>query len=408
MLATTVLLLATVVLAGDAEASGKYKTLHTFLSGDGQVTTASLIFDSTGNLYGTTMVGGAYDEGTVFELMPTGHGRWRELLLHSFKNDGRDGYEPHAGLVFDSAGNLYGTTAAGGSYDNGNGTVFELSPNGQGGWREKVIHSFSDDKDGGNPVAAVVFDAAGNLYGTMPVGPGGSGAGTVFQLSPTEGGTWRETILHSFKHDGKDGNYPYAALTFGVAGSIFGTTQLGGTYDLGTVFQLTPKGDGSWTETVIHSFTQSDGLSLSGGLVSDPSGSLYGTTNGGGIHGYGTVFKLKPNEQGRWVLSVLHSFYGTDGYEAASGVIFDSAGRLYGTTLYGGDLENCNRPIGCGVVFELQPTTKGEWTERVLHSFKDHPGAVPFAGLIFDGHSTFYGTTFGYGQTNGSVFEIVP
>ena len=206
---------------------------------DGADPAAGLIFDAAGNLYGTTYGGGTYDWGTVFELTPAAGGGWTEKVLYSFLG-GADGFFPAADLIFDAAGNLYGTTGYGGAYDNG--TVFELTPTGGGDWTEKLLHSFSynlNGMDGTYPQAGLIFDAAGNLYGTT-VGGGNYGGGTVFELTPTAGGNWTETVLHNFNRNGTDGADPYAGLIFDGAGNLYGTTSFGDVYGDGTVFQLTP------------------------------------------------------------------------------------------------------------------------------------------------------------------------
>jgi len=348
--AMTAMLIVALMLVPGAWAC-KYKTLYQFKVGaDGLYPRAGLIFDPAGNLYGTTDYGGAYNFGTVFQLTPNGDGSWTESVLHSFNADGKDGYEPFAGLIFDPAGNLYGTTNNGGAYGS-YGMVFQLTPNGDGSWTESVLHSFNaDGKDGYEPFAGLIFDPAGNLYGTTG-GGGAYGHGTVFQLTPNRDGSWTESLLHSFNLDGKDGYEPLAGLTFDPAGNLYGTTNWGGAYNYGTVFQLTPNGDGSWTESVLHSF----------------------------------------------------NLDGKDGYKPLAGLTFDPAGNLYGTTPSGGTNDD-------GTVFKLKPTVKGSWKETVLHSFRNHPGAFPFwSGLILDGHGSLYGTTHGLGpKTRGSVFEITP
>ena len=352
----TVLLFATTTWANDE------KVLHSFGSGtDGINPSANLIFDAAGNLYGTTTYGGIhtctdYDGkpgcGTVFELSPREDGGWTETVLHSFGR-GTDGTLPSAGLVSDSAGNLYGTTSAGGIHDNCPyfyydtcGTVFELSPREDGGWAETVLHSFGNGSDGQTPTGSLIFDAAGNLYGTTNYG-GIHGAGTVFELSPRQNGGWTETVLHSFGDGEKDGTYPTAGLIFDAVGNLYGTTWDGGIRGYGAVFELSPR-EGGWTETVLYSFGQkyivSDGQWPETGLVIDAAGNLYGTTINGGIHligcnpsACGTVFKLSPNEDGGWTETLLHSFGGgTDGKFPGVNLIFDAAGNLYGTTDRGG------------------------------------------------------------------------
>jgi uncharacterized repeat protein (TIGR03803 family) len=265
------------------------------------------------------------------------------------------------------------------------------------------------------PIGGLIFDAAGNLYGTTGLG-GAHGFGTVFQLTPNADGSWKEKVLHHFT-GGNDGGTPNACPIFDLAGNLYGTTQFGGTSKNGTVFKLTPNADGSWTESVLHNFNGADGSDLEGGLILDQAGNLYGTTFFGGSRGScpgsdsgcGTVFQLTPNADGSWKEKVLHHFTGgAQGAEPYAGLILDQAGNLYGTAEFGGDLSFCMR-AGCGVVFKLAPNSKGEWTETVLHYFVDHPGARPLAGLIFDATGNMYSTTLGDGfMSSGSVFEITP
>jgi uncharacterized repeat protein (TIGR03803 family) len=415
-----VLALALMLPAG-AEAASKYKTLYKFTGGkDGSSPYAGLIFDQAGNLYGTASGGGAHGSGTVFQLVPNADGSWTESVLHSFcsrTNCGDGEFPAYASLIFDQAGNLYGTTVLGGAH--GSGTVFQLVPNADGSWTESVLHSFcsrTNCGDGNEPFAGLVFDLAGNLYGTTSSGGGALAAGTVFKLAPNADGSWTESVLHSFcsRTNCGDGEFTHASLIFDQAGNLYGTTFLGGAYGSGTLFQLVPNADGSWTESVLHSFCSrtncGDEDQPFAGLVFDLAGNLYGTTLFGGALNKGTVFKLAPNADGSWRESVLHSFCSrtncVDGWRPYAGLVFDQAGNLYGTTLFGG-VPKCSDDRGCGVVFKLTPNSKGGWNERVLHTFADHPGANPLAGVIFDAAGDLYGTSSG-DTTFGSVFEIAP
>jgi uncharacterized repeat protein (TIGR03803 family) len=393
------ILFVTLLVSGAWAAAVKYNTLYKFKGrDDGSRPIAGLIFDSAGNLYGTTVEGGAEGDGTVFMLTPTG----MERVIHSFT--GKKGILPYASLVFDADGSLYGTTVEGGADDWG--TVFKLSPNGDGSWTESVIHSFnSDGTDGKEPYAALIIDTAGNLYGTT-YGGGAYDCGTVFKLTQNEDGSWKETVLHSFNF--RDGKFPDAALTLGSDGDLYGTTFAGGSNGgYGTVFKLMPNGE----ETVIHSFSRDhgDGVYPYGGVLFDSEGNLYGTTSAGGSHlescngsGCGIVFRLIPKADGSWTERVLHSFSGTDGASPLSGVTLDTAGNVYGATALGGS-------YNFGTVYELKSGANGRWKETVLHSFRNHPGDNPDAGVIFDGHGSFYGTTLGDGASNhGSVFKITP
>ena len=232
------------------------------------------------------LAGGTEGVGTVFALKHKAAGGWKEIVLYSFKNRGNDGINPRASLVFDTAGNLYGTTYGGGL---GFGTVFELSPAAGGVWTEKVLHRFkSNGKDGMNPYAGLVIDAAGNLYGTTPAG--GNGFGTVFELMPAGGGKWSEKTLHKFKNDGKDGINPYAGVIFDFGdANLYGVTYGGGFHGFGTLFSCHPwrEGSGGKGFCTASRATARDGINPEGGLIFDPDGNLYGTTVGGGAQALG-------------------------------------------------------------------------------------------------------------------------
>jgi uncharacterized repeat protein (TIGR03803 family) len=403
-----------------AWAQSHYKSLHTFKgSSDGSLPYGGLIMDRAGNLYGTTSVGGAAKLGTVFGLTPGANGKWTEQVLYSFTG-GNDGAGPRASLIFDQAGNLYGTTFGGGA----GGTVFELTPGANGKWTEKVLHSFGAGNDGANPVASLIFDQVGDLYGTTlygGTGPGcDNGCGTVFELTPNSDGTWTENVLYSFcsQKECSDGWAPLGSVIFDQAGNLYGTTQVGGIKcaingGCGVAFQLTPNATGTWTEKVLHRFCSRsgclDGSTPDAGLIIDQFGNLYGTTQYSDVHSNGVVFQLTPQADGSWKEEVLHRFARSgDGIFPVAPLAFDQAGNLYGTTGAGGSDPACGS-IGCGTVFKLTPSSGGGWHEAVLHSFQDHPGAVPQVGVIFDSLGNLYGTTHGDNQTTfGSVFEITP
>jgi uncharacterized repeat protein (TIGR03803 family) len=411
---TLLAMFAVTLFAPRAQAASE-NVLHNF-SDSGKAAygpRAGLIFDSAGNLYGTTVYGGADSFGAVFELTPKVGGGWTGTILHSF--NGQDGYLPYAGLIFDASGNLYGTTFLGGAH--GRGTVFELTPKVGGGWTKTVLHSFDENgQDGEEPYAGLIFDLSGNLYGTTQFGGTGLcsqegvvvGCGAVFELSPAAGGDWTETVLHSFDDNSSDGQGPLAGLIFDAAGNLYGTTQGGGAYNFGAVFELTPQVGGGWTEMILHSFDDLvDGAGPQAGLIFDPSGNLYGTTVFAGPNGYGTVFELTPQAGGSWMTKVLHGFGNIpDGGYPYAGLLLDADGNLYGTTVDGGASPNPG-----GAVFELTPLGGGGWTENVLHSFGDNlrGGSFPYAGLIFDIAGNLYGTTVEGGTYNyGTVFEISP
>ena len=390
------------------------KVLHDFNNTDGDIPYSSLIFDAAGNLYGTTVYGGFTGScksngcGTVFELTPDGRGGWRETVLHRFAYGTRDGHYPQAGLVFDAVGNLYGTTAFGGSgpCTDGCGTVFELTPKKGGGWTEKVLHSFNG-KDGRFAEAALILDASGNLYGATPVG-GAYDYGTVFELTRKSGGAWAAKVLHNFK-----GGYgSYGSLVFDSSGNLYGTTGGGGTYNYGTVFKLTPNARGHWTGTVLHSFDGKDGLQPLAGLIFK-KGILYGTTLSGGAYGGGTVFEVSRNSGAGWTEKVLYSFCSSylqscpDGSGPQASLIFDATGNLFGTTASGGSTR-CSE-VGCGTVFELTPDGHGGWTENALYGFGGQTDGIdPVASLILNATGNLYGTTSNGGVGHGTVFEIMP
>jgi uncharacterized repeat protein (TIGR03803 family) len=419
-----ILLVSSVFAAAQHE-----KVIYAFgaSSGDGSIPFAGLIADPAGNLYGVTEEGGSSNVGAVYEMIaPTSTSRWKEAVLYSFSG-GEDGAYPIANLVLDPVGNLYGTAQNGGNPSclGGCGTVFELSPPAVegGSWVETTIYSFGGGNDGNRPYAGLILDGAGNLYGTTLLGGGtgsceglvGLGCGTAFELSPpTElGGAWTETVLYSFS-GGSDGGSPGAPVVFDNAGNLYGTTIQGGSTSpdcqpegCGTVFELTPSG-GAWTETVLHDFggMNRDGDAPVAGLLWDKSGALVGTTTYGGVHGRGTVFGLRPpsNPGGNWAYEVLYSFGASqnDAGNPGAGVISFGVNVLYGTT-EGGGLQSE------GTVFQLT-RGKGEvWTETDLYSFKTgSDGNTPVGGvLLHDG--ALYGTTIlGGGSANaGTVFRIL-
>ncbi len=297
---------------------GTETVLHSFGgAGDGEYPYAGLIEDAAGNLYGTTYEGGAHGFGTVFRIAPDN----TETLLYSFA-DGTDGGLPYAGVILDKKENLYGTARQGGDVgcaSGGCGTVFRLAPDG----KETVLYTFTG-LDGALPEGSLIEDKAGNFYGTTIAG-GADGNGAVFKLAPHG----KESVLHSFT-GGSDGANPVAGVIQDGKGNLFGTTFQGGTTSYGVVFEIAPDG----SETVLHTFSGGmDGINTFAGLIKDGAGNLYGTTIAGGSGAYGTVFRLTPGGKE----SVLYSFTsGSDGALPAAGVIMDRSGNLYGTTRDGG------------------------------------------------------------------------
>jgi uncharacterized repeat protein (TIGR03803 family) len=348
---TLAVLAMALMLPTGAGAASKYNVLHRFTSKDGVVTNTS-VFDAAGNLYGTTLK-------VVYKLAPNSHGSWTESVLYRFcslKNCA-DGDAPTT-LIFDAAGNLYGTTQLGGGF--GDGTVFKLTPNSDGSWTESVLYSFTGGADGRQPLyGGVIFDATGNLYGTASGGGdlacnAPSVCGVVYKLTPNSHGSWTESVLYSFT-GGADGAYPASGLVFDSAGSLYGTTPSGGNLSdcingCGVVFKLTPNSDGSWTESVLHSFANHPAANPYTGLVFDATGNLYGTTLYGGPVNGGVVFKMAAKSDGSWAYGLLHVFLGKPAKNPDGGLVLDKVGNLYGPTLGCGSGYKCQ-----GVVFEITP-----------------------------------------------------
>jgi uncharacterized repeat protein (TIGR03803 family) len=407
----TLFALLTVTFSGSALAATE-EVLHIFKgTANGSYPIAPLATDVQGNLYGTTHFGGAANEGTVFELSPDSSGHYTYSEIYDFSGVG-DAEQPDGGpLLVDGSGNLFGTTLYGGT--NGQGVVYELSPVAGGGWTEKVIYSFGPSccsTDGFYPIGGVVMDAVGNLYGVTENG-GPNDVGTVFELSPDGSGGWTRTTLYSFtgnRNAGPDGAAPVAGVAFDAAGNLFGTTALGGRYLNGIVFELSPSQGGAWTEKVIHAFSGADGCNPAVRPVVDSAGNVYGTAANqytDNCIGGGTVFRLSPSAQG-WKQAVLHEFKRRYDGDIPNGIVLDSKGNIYGTAVLGGSALD-------GVVYKLTPTATGPWTESIVLSLAPGSGgALPLAGVTFGIDGNLYGTTsaFGgpYGRGSGVVFQTRP
>src|ERR1039458_557267 len=360
------------------DSTGHETVLFTFTGtlsgGDGNVPWAGVIRDSAGNLYGTTLLSGTAGQGVVYKLDTTGH----ETVLYSFTG-GADGGNPSAGVIRDSAGNLYGTTQRGGTANAG--VVYKVDSTGH----ETVLYTFTGGADGGDPWSGVIRGSAGNLYGTTQVG-GTAGAGVVYKLDTTG----HETVLYSFTGGftgGPGGGYPSAGVIGHWAGNLYGTTYQGDTAGKGTVYKL----DSAGHETVLCSFPAgADGENPYAGVIGDSAGNLYGTTQNGGTASAGVVYKLDTTGHE----TVLYSFTGgADGGQPAAGVIRDSAGNFYGTTYYGGT-------ANAGVVYKLDTTGH----ETVLYSFTGGAdGGQPAAGVIRDSAGNLYGTTYFCCTANAGV-----
>jgi uncharacterized repeat protein (TIGR03803 family) len=372
--------------------------------GDGLEPFQSLIFDQAGNLYGTTVVGGMYGEGTVYRLSPNGEGTWSHTVLYAFTGGDDGGYLDWGRLSFDAAGNLYGVTTFGGQY--GNGTVFKMTPNPDGTWTESVLHHFTGGDDGALPRTTPLFDAAGNLYGTASYG-GADGCGTAYKLTPGTGNDWAFSVIHQFMDD--PACSPWVGLIPDGTGNLYGTTRntVGGCstppQECGTVFKLTPNSDGDWGFTVIHQFVGSDGSDPSvSGLLFDDAGNLYGLTEHGGQYSGGVLFKLVPDSDGNWLLQVLHHLYGPiDGSDPIGRMVRDAHGNLYGTA-------NLAGPFGYGTFFKASPNSDGSYRFGVLHNFAGNDGVFP-VGLVRDSNGQIFGTAAAGGAYGyGVVYEFTP
>jgi len=402
------LLAAVLLIASSAHASSTFKVLHSFhCDPSGCGPNGGLAFDAAGNLYGTTPGGGDAD-ATIFRLAPSSGGRWTYSLLRTLTLS--EGSSLVAGVTLDSAGNLYSTSENGGAHDSG--TVFELSrrPLTAEGWTLEVLHSFlNNNRDGTDPFAGVIVDKAGNVYGTTRDGGAeGAAGGVVFELTLGKGGDWAEKILYGFPAN-RDGCCSYAELIFDGAGNLYGTAAGDGGPPCycGVVFELRHTSTG-WKETVLHRFQGPDGSTPITGLVFDAKGNLYGTTQVGGANGEGTVFQLTPTTDGRWKHTILYDFpQFRNGGGPVSTLAFDKSGNLYGTAA--GGTGPCSG--GCGVVYKLTLGSKGKWTYSVLHRFTDKgDGAEPNGAVVFDKTGThLYGTAiFGGTYNQGVVYEITP
>ena len=391
------LAIVTLALVSAAHASPRYRILYGFRGqpNDGAGAWGSLAFDARGDLYGTTINGGTYNLGTVFELTPHPGGRWTETILYDFDCYATPGCMPESGFVLDPAGNLYGATTGGG---NEFGSVFELSSG--GGWNLTVLY------DRGTR-STLTLDEAGDLYGPMgSVGKYGDGA--ISELVKDDG--WAENWLYSFCPKGYpclDGAGPFGGVIWGPDGSLYGTTQWGGKNGYGEVFQLVPQEGGTWKEILLHSFPAfpTDGQTVYDGVIQDGSGNLYGATyeGGGGLHDCGVIFELSPQANGNWKETILYDFPNLSQGCSANDLTFDANGNLWGTSGGGGK-------YGDGVVFELSPQKSGKWKYSVVHQFNWKDGALPASAVIFDKQGNLYGTTVlgGAPYYNGIVFEITP
>lgn len=420
------LILCTMLLGSNAFGMSGHG-VFVFNGNNGKGFRTGLTVDASGNFWGASPEGGAYGWGNVFELSRNATGRWTETVLYSFTG-GSDGGTPtdDDGLLIDSAGNLYGTTSGGGTHSDG--TVFKLMRS-SSGWQESVLWNFTCGNDGCGPEASLVFDSAGNLYGTTYAGgPGGIGYGTVFELSPDGSGDWKETTLHVFSGT-TDGAGPFSPLVFDQSGNIYGTTSAGGDwnnceisgyYGCGVIFRLTKTMSGDWDEQVLYIFTGgNDGADPAGKLVLDASGNIYGISEFDGDPSCfcGTVFRLAPptTPGGEWSLSTLHAFTGgSDGASPIEGVIQDNTGAVYGTAFDGGKgLCNFSYTTGCGTFYRIAPTVNGKWNFELLYSFSGKTDGGDPVKVTLDGSSAYIPTSQGGSSGSdlcprgcGTIFQL--
>jgi hypothetical protein len=399
--------------------------LHSFTGGpDGGVPEAGLTMDRSGNLYGTTFVGGA-GYGVVFKLAH-GNAGWVSTSIYTFRGSGSgDGAGPSARVVFGLDGALYGTTTAGGvgsctDGQSGCGTVFRLTPpatvcrTALCPWDETILYRFTGGSDGGVPYASVVFDQAGNLYGTTSQGANG---GVVYELSRSGSG-WVETVLYSFSGQSDGGIAPHAEVTFGPLGNIYGTTYGGGSYGYGTVYQLVHSASG-WTGSTIYSIPDMDGFGdeVLAGVIFDHAGNLYGGTGGNVFAGCGRLFEVSPSGSG-WNGQVLYEFPCVTGYGVGpfASFLLTSDGNLLGTTTGDGN-DDCNAGYGCGTVFEAVHGADGSWNNVNLYEFNAGSGGIfPLSNVTVDSAGNLYGTASASGLTQngcggdgcGVVWELTP
>ncbi len=396
-------LLVLIMVAPGAHAQ-TYRVLHNFSGGsDGAFPAATLTIDRGGNLYGTALVGGRANAGTVFKLTRYG-ANYIFNPIYNFQGT-YDGNGPWAPVTFGPDGRLYGTTLSGGTYcePSGCGVVFRLQPPATTPpspftpWSESVVHAFQGSpNDGDQPLFGnLMFDAAGNLYGTTSYGGSGS-FGTVYKLTPSNGG-WTESILYNFAV-GYSGQQPQAGVVMDQAGNLYGTTVTGGAGDNGVVYELSPTQYG-WQETILHAFHGDDGILIYAGLVSDAAGNLYGAASDSGTGG-GTIFELSSGSQG-WTFAIIYRLSGGGAGGPHQNLTIDAAGNLYGAAYDDG-------ANGAGMVFKLSQSN-GVWGLTDLHDFDFGTAFFPYGGVTLDANGNLFGTASGGGvYGDGVVWEITP
>jgi uncharacterized repeat protein (TIGR03803 family) len=383
-----------------------YQVIHTFSGpGDGWYPHSGLTIDTAGNIYGTTSYGGPAKFGLVYRLSPRNSG-WVLRPLDQFPTS-YYGKKPEGGLVRDASGALYGTTQYGGT---GGGLVYKLAPTPSilsaviSPWTETILHRFTGEVDGRWPYGPLVFDSAGNLFGTTS--SGALGYGTVYQLTPSGSG-WTLNAIYSFA-GGSDGSGPAYNLLVDTTGNIYGTTLGGGEYGCGTVFELSPVGE-AWIETVLHSFS-GHGCGPIEGLIMDEAGGLYGATfmfDNTDSTFHATVYHLS-KDNGNWTFGVISEpSVENPSYlcypEPVTGTLaMDAAGNLYGTMQAAG-------AYGFGSIFKLT-RSNDTWTYSSLHDFNyDTEQIVDVCtGVVLNVDGTIYGTAEGGVHGGGVVWKVAP
>lgn len=382
--------LLTVAILAPCAHTQTYSVLHNFTNGsDGSVPVGYLAIDAAGNLYGTTAYGGTNGLGTVFQLKKQGSS-WSLNTLYTFTG-GNDGANPRGGVVIGSDGTLYGTTVSGGG-SAGGGTVYQLrprpttSPSTLQPWNETVLFRFTDDSTGLNPQGNLTLDAAGNLYGVTYLG----GYGVVWELQKSQSG-WTEVVLYT---PSGDEAYPLGGVTFDRSGNLYTTFSAGGSSGCGTVDQIVHSGSG-WSGHIIYNFHRTDGCAPWSQLILDPSGSLVGNTSYAGPNLQGTAFRLTPDGNA-WDFALISTATGS--YDRLTGTLSDT---LYGTIF------NASSDA-YGEVYKFTRSGSG-YNFVVLHGFNSTDGANPWAGVTVDNHGNLFGTTEGGGSYDaGVIWEITP
>lgn len=433
-------------------APAQESVIYSFQSGntDGQSPSGGVAVDKSGNVYGTTVTGGAHGSGIVFELSPPAQagGDWTETVVFNFGDNpaagGSPGVTGQGGtVILDKEGNLYGTAPGGVSNIGGvlpSGVVYELSPpaGGSGEWTAQALYTFLNDPSEPTalrgPNGAVVFDKNGNLYG-IAYGGGTYSNGGVFELSPPAqaGDEWTMTAVYSFNNSSEAaqpwGPGSNASLIVDGKGNLYGTTQYGGAASSGTVYELSPPaGDsGNWTPAILHSFKEDssahDGYGPLGSLAMDAQGNLYGTTGAQGLFAGGIVFELSPpaSAGGQWIENIVENFTAfstTGGSSPFANVVLDPQGNLWGTTYRGGPNYTVDSVNSGGVIFEMIPQTGGTWIEAspVPYFFGSQANDVshPNNPIVIDGKGNIYSAGTGGANvcnstsTCGAVWEYTP